>query len=138
MKLKKSFMNTLGSLSPAVSRAIPMVVIAMLLMTGLGLVFNWIETFFGNIGTVVAILAMGFASLILFVVAKDIHKGKENIVDMMPALIMLGMFGAVIMHYTTIFDLVLDINSISALAFTLAVVYFAEETVRKLGLKIWG
>ena len=123
--------NVGNMLMSALMKAIPIAIIAAILITVLGIALAAVETFFVGIGTVVATFVMGIITFLLFVYAKEMHKGKEGLVDMLPVMILVITIGSVFANWIPALLVVLEIHSVMAIAMSLVVVYLASALSKK-------
>ena len=115
----------------ALGKAIPVALIAAVLIMILGFVLVAIESFFAGIGTVIATFIMGVITFLLFVYAKEMHKGKEGLVDMLPVMILVITLGSVFAEWIPALSVILEINSVMAIAMSLVVVYIASALSKR-------
>ena len=113
-------------------RALPTTAIAVVILAVLGLALTGLQSFLGMLGPVITTLSMGIIAYLLFVVAKQTHKGQEDLVTMIPTMILVSTIAATLAIFWPVIGLVFEINTVAALALSLTVIYFAEEYSRML------
>jgi len=130
MKMPKVNMQKL--LVKPLIRAFPTTLIAIVLMAVLGIALTSLAAVFGMLGQAISTLMMGIVTYILFVIAKLTHRGQEDIVTMIPTLILVSTIAAVLATIFPVLALAFEINTVAALAMSLVVIYFAEEYSRMI------
>jgi len=113
-------------------RAVPTTVIAVVLLSILGIFLTGLESMLGPVGTVVTTLVMGVIAYLLFVFAKQMHRGNDDFVTMIPTLILVSTVAAVLSTAIPALSLSLEINTVAGIALSLTVIYIAEEYARNI------
>ena len=132
IKMKMPKVNMQKLLVKPLIRAFPTTLIAIVLMAVLGIAFTGLASVLGTLGQVVSTLGMGIVAYILFVVAKETHKGQEDIVTMIPTFILVSTIAAVLATMFPVLALAFEINTVAALAMSISVIYLAEEYSRMI------
>lgn len=96
----------------------------------LGPVMVGIAGAIGFLGSAIASFVMGLIGVVFFVVAKQTHKGQEDIATMLPTIALTSITLTLLATFWPILALSFEINTIAAAMMTLAVIYFAEESAR--------
>jgi len=132
IKMKMPKVNMQKLLVKPLIRAFPTTLIAVVLMAVLGIALTSLAAVFGMLGQAISTLMMGIVAYVLFVIAKQTHRGQEDIVTMIPTLILVSTIAAVLATIFPVLALAFEINTVAALAMSLVVIYFAEEYSRMI------